>query len=445
MPLDTNIIMGYQAPQFESPVNQLAKVLQIQGAQQANQLNQQKMDEYQRGVAQQNRLLQLTQGIPADATDEDRVKAYRVGGFHDQADKLETAIGTRAKTAADVEKTKAEAQYKAIETAHKKADLAGQVFSYVRQNPTPENAIAAIEKLTEYGMYTPEQAQGHIAKIQANPQNVAQMADLAYRGALSAKDQLPKIENLNLVDKMVTQSVDPVTGKPTVVASNVIGQSANSKAEIASRESEGAKTRAVTIRGQDLTAARATASAEQKTAPKPLPAAALKMQQEGLDAIGTASGINADLGAIEQQITGGKLSFGPVTNAVSGARNALGMSNEESRNLASFRSNLEKLRNDSLRLNKGVQTDGDAQRAWNELFQNINDTELVKQRLGEIKRLNERAVQLRKMDIDGVRANYGHEPLDVTGYTKQPSTLNGGKAGGSGSSSGKTVNFGDLK
>jgi hypothetical protein len=273
MPLNTNLIMGYQPAQIESPVNQLAKVLQIQGAQQANELNQQKMDEYSRGVAQQNRLLQLTQGIPADAIDEDRVKAYRVGGFHDQADKLETAIGTRAKTAADVAKTKSETDYKAIETAHKKADLAGQVFGYVRQNPTPENAIAAIEHLTNVGMYTPEQAQAHIAKIQANPQNVAQMADLAYRGALSAKDQLPKLQALNAGDAQVNQSVDPVTGLVRETGRTTINQSADNKANNARIAAEGAANRGVQIRGQNLTDARqreANAAALAAKGDKPL-------------------------------------------------------------------------------------------------------------------------------------------------------------------------------
>ncbi|MCY1231709.1 hypothetical protein D9M72_441690 [compost metagenome] len=75
-----------------------------------------------------------------------------------------------------------------------------------------------------------------------------------------------------------------------------------------------------------------------------------------------------------------------------------------------------------------MQTDGDAQRAWNELFQNINDTEVVKQRLSEIKRINERAVDLRKLDIDNVRINYGHDPMDTSAYAKQPAALNGGKA-----------------
>lgn len=107
----------------------------------------------------------------------------------------------------------------------------------------------------------------------------------------------------------------------------------------------------------------------------------------------------------------------------------IGASTEESRNFGSFKNTLEKLRNDSLRLNKGVQTDGDAQRAWNELFDNINDKGFVQQRIGEIKRINERAVQLRKMNVDGIRSNYGHDPIDTSGYTSQPAAI-GGASGG---------------
>lgn len=165
---------------------------------------------------------------------------------------------------------------------------------------------------------------------------------------------------------------------------------------------------------------RADARAERANpANKPLPAAALKMQQSELDALSTASGIDGQLGRIQGQLDSGKLSFGPVSNLVNQARNAAGMSSEESRNQASFRSTLEKLRNDSLRLNAGVQTDGDAQRAWNELFTNLNDTELVKQRLGEIRGINTRAAQIRRLNVDSIRGNYGHEPLDTSQY-EQP-------------------------
>lgn len=151
-------------------------------------------------------------------------------------------------------------------------------------------------------------------------------------------------------------------------------------------------------------------------APKPMPAPALKMQQEALDIIGTASGMNGMLDRFTSDIEQGKLNLGPIRNMASKAKNYTGASDESSRNFASFQSTLERIRNDSLRLNKGVQTDGDAQRAWNELLTNINDPEVVKQRLSEIKQLNERAVNLQKLNVDQIRRNYGHQSLDTTGY-----------------------------
>jgi hypothetical protein len=105
-----------------------------------------------------------------------------------------------------------------------------------------------------------------------------------------------------------------------------------------------------------------------------------------------------------------------------------GWSTEESRNFASFKSTLERLRNESLRLNTGVQTDGDAQRAWNELFQNINDTGLVQQRLKEIQAINKRGAELHRLRVDSVRGNYGAGPLDSSAYAAQPPALGGAPA-----------------
>ena len=160
---------------------------------------------------------------------------------------------------------------------------------------------------------------------------------------------------------------------------------------------------------------------------KPLPPTAMKMQTEAIDALGTVDNINTMLGGIEKQITDKKLSFGPVSNLYNMARNKTGTSTEESRNFSSFKSSLEKLRNESLRLNAGVQTDGDAQRAWNELFQDINDTDLVKQRLTEIKTLNKRAAELQKLKIDSIRGNYGAAPYEHKALggevTPKPSAL----------------------
>lgn len=165
-----------------------------------------------------------------------------------------------------------------------------------------------------------------------------------------------------------------------------------------------------------------------KEATAKLPTSALKMQQEELDLIGTASAINADLGAISGQIATGGLDLGPVKNLASQAQNKLGLSDEKSRNFATLNSTLEKLRNDTLRLNKGVQTEGDAQRAWNELISNINDKEVVKQRIDEIQKINKRAADIRKMNVDVIRNNFGVPALDTSGYENQPAAVGKGQA-----------------
>lgn len=341
------------------------------------------------------RLSQLRQSMQDDQTAReiarttganDLAGAYYKAGLVKPAQDAAKFQTEQAKAQRDAEKSKLEAGLKQFEAI-------GQIMNGVSDQASYDMARQQIGQLVG-----PEMA----SKIPAayDPATVARN----QQQAMSVKDQLERRY------KDLTQSETQRHNQAT---------EANSLAN-------NAATVAATDRATAQRAATATQAQQQKTAPKPLPSAALKMQQEGLDAIGTASGINADLDAISKQITDKKLEFGPISNVTNTLRNKAGLSNEASRNFSSFQSNLEKLRNDSLRLNKGVQTDGDAQRAWNELFQNINDTDLVKQRLGEIKRLNERAVQLRKLDIDNVRANYGQEPMDVGAYEKQPPSLNGG-------------------
>ncbi|NUZ06739.1 hypothetical protein [Piscinibacter koreensis] len=163
------------------------------------------------------------------------------------------------------------------------------------------------------------------------------------------------------------------------------------------------------------------------TAAKPLPTAIAKQQNEELQAVGTFAGLNADLAALGQQLESGKLKLGPVSNLANEARNLVGMSTEESRNLASFKAKLENLRNGVLLLNKGVQTEGDAKRAMNEILANPNDTRLVAQRLREIQALNERAVELRKNQVNQLRAEFGHPPMDFGKFQTQPASVGLGK------------------
>lgn len=141
-----------------------------------------------------------------------------------------------------------------------------------------------------------------------------------------------------------------------------------------------------------------------------LPSAALKAEEEDVAALSTASSLNNMLGGYIKQIDEGALNFGPVQNLASQGALFAGIASPKDRNFASFRAGLERLRNESLRLNTGVQTDGDAQRAWNELIGNLNDEGFVRQRLAEIQGYNQRALQERKARLESRRAQYGLQP-----------------------------------
>ena len=160
---------------------------------------------------------------------------------------------------------------------------------------------------------------------------------------------------------------------------------------------------------------------EVKTLEKPLPSSALNIQNTAVADVATAEGTQQSLDKFIGQIDKGELDLGLVSNIYNKTLNNIGLSSTESRNLQSFQSSLEKLRNDSLRLNAGVQTDGDAQRAWSELVANINDPAVVKQRLQEIKLINERGAALKKLQVDSMRQEYGKEGYDWSQTQALPS------------------------
>lgn len=236
MPIDSSIPLGIRPLQLESPVNQLASILQIQQAQQANQLNGMKMDEYARGVDQQNRLRALLSGA-GDNPDEVGKQLLR-GGFLKEANDYVKGQRDNAKLLADTEETR-------MKAAAKRVDIAGQAFGYVRQNPTLENAHAAIDYLHSNGVISPEQAMQYKNQVASDPSKIPQLADVGFRAALNAKDQLVQFATRNTGGTTDTLAQDPVSGTSKVVGSVKNTQSPDNAASVAA-----------TMRGQNMVDAR---------------------------------------------------------------------------------------------------------------------------------------------------------------------------------------------
>jgi hypothetical protein len=255
MAINTQLPLGVQPMQIENPVNQLAKVLQIKDMQQGQQINALKMDEYRRSVEDGNALRSAL-----SAPDADPYKVLLSRGKVKEATDF-------AKGKADIGKTEAEAKYKQIETAHKRVDLAGQTMGWLRQNPSLENAQLVVNHLVSNGGMEPAEGQGLLAQLQANPQGIAQFAEMTFRSALAAKDQLAKIQTNNIGGQTVTQGIDPVTGKASMVSAVQNTQSPDNAASNARMAADNAAARAVQMRGQNLTDARSRESNQQGRVP----------------------------------------------------------------------------------------------------------------------------------------------------------------------------------
>lgn len=161
------------------------------------------------------------------------------------------AYSAEAKRQADLAASGAKTQGEQITNAKNKVTLAGQAFGYVMKNPTPDNANQAIDWLQQQGVYSPDDAAAHKAKIAADPGNVQQMATAAYQAALSAHDQLSKIEIKDTGGQVVTQAIDPVTGQAKTVSTVAKTQSPDNLATNDRIAAEGRANRANALAVQD--------------------------------------------------------------------------------------------------------------------------------------------------------------------------------------------------
>lgn len=248
MAIDPSIALGVRPVQLENPLAQYSQVAQLQSEQNRNRLADLMFSEKRRQVDETNALNDLYKNALGPDGKIDRTKLFSgvaERGLGSKLPALQKTFTDQDKSAAELDKFKAETASKQVEAASKRADLAGQVFGFVRANPTLENAHFALDYLGQNGIYTPEQVAQYKQLTAADPTKIQALADQAFRGALSAKDQLAKIQTQNIGGSTLTQTVDPVTGKVATVNTVKNTQSPDNAATVAA-----------TIRGQNLTDAR---------------------------------------------------------------------------------------------------------------------------------------------------------------------------------------------
>lgn len=254
--IDARIPLGVQNPQFQtqqqSPINMLAQVMQLKDAQANSQVNALKMQEYQRGIEESNKLNALYSGAVGPDGKIDRTKLLTgaaTGGLGSKIPALQKQFAETDKANVDLDKTR-------IETAHKRVEMMGQSLGWLRQNPTMENAQMAIKHLVDNGVMPQEKAQEAMSTFMANPtpQGIAQFATMGYQAALSAKDQLPTYQTRNTGGTTDTLAIDPVSGKVNVANSVQNTQSPDNKASVGASMANAAAVRETAAATRDAAA-----------------------------------------------------------------------------------------------------------------------------------------------------------------------------------------------
>jgi hypothetical protein len=232
MALDPSIALGVRPAQIESPINQMAKMYELQNAAQSNQLNKLKMDEYTRGVAEdteiKNALTRLDKNSPT--YEQDRFNAYALKGIE----------GVKAYAA--TKKEEAAAEEHAAGTAGKKLSnteasvkLAKAAQSEILEYPSEAMVTSYYEDAKRKGLYDPEtlsnierftnivlSVPAPINPATGEPDFTARRQAIT-RLQLEAKDRLSKPGQRNLNNVVEDIMTDPITGKTFVTGTSKMG------------------------------------------------------------------------------------------------------------------------------------------------------------------------------------------------------------------------------
>ena len=229
MPIDSNIALGVKPIQLESPINQMSNVYALQNAAQSNQLNQMKMEEYKRGLAESEAFKRNMLGVDAN-TPEGQQSIYnnllRTGRIDDATKFAKNIVETK-----NLGLTGQETQGKINK---QKMEQRQATLRDTSRNPSDANLTAHVEDILLSPLYSAEEKAASsrmLTQLLAMPIPERQ-AFLASQGA-SASDLKPNIQMQNLNNKSNVLSVPAYGGAPTTLSSTPMGISPEAQQRLA--------------------------------------------------------------------------------------------------------------------------------------------------------------------------------------------------------------------
>ncbi len=240
------IALQTRVPQFETPLESQGKALQLRQMLNSGQVADMELQQRRQAVADDQAARAAFSANPTDS-------AARLSAL---AGVSPAAYGAEAKRQADLAKAGADTEKTKLETAKQRINIMGNAMGFVRDNPTPENALRVISDLQQHGIFTPEQAAQYASQVQANPNAIRELAQQGYQSALEVKDQLMKYETRDAGGTVQTLGIAPATGGVRVVKTIQKSQSPDSVAANARMASEGAANRANALKIEGMKAER---------------------------------------------------------------------------------------------------------------------------------------------------------------------------------------------
>jgi hypothetical protein len=196
--LDSSIALNVRPIQLESPVNQMAAIAQLQGAQQQQQMNALKMQEYQQQQQERNALAQTI-----SRKDFDLNNAAHVQDLLRQAPTLGVPYVKEARMAAA---EKARADKEAVQAEHERFKMRREQLDFtnaaLQKSTNPMLARAQIQQAIDLKYVTPEVGVQMLTSVPEDSTEFEAWRSNLLSQSMTAKDQLeltaPKPEKIDL-------------------------------------------------------------------------------------------------------------------------------------------------------------------------------------------------------------------------------------------------------
>lgn len=313
--IDSRIALGFQPQtQMENPVNALARMMQVQGLQQQNQLGQMKMDEYRAAGERRNKLAALLQG--QYETPEAREDALLRGGFMEEATKLGTDRRANQKSDLEIDTNRQKLATERYNTYKMTTGALAQ-----RPDLSKDMVVMAGQELVNAGILPMEMYQKSIANLPDDPNVLRARLREGVAAQLTPEQMLtvfaPKAEKIDNGQTIAFRDMNPnsptygqATGGATVQKQMTPGEV--SSAETARRGQD------ITVRGQNM----ADARAREKNS----------IDRDAVGKVEWKQGVNGEWVGLPKEVSG-KGPVAPVTTTVPGKRetqatNAINILNE---------------------------------------------------------------------------------------------------------------------